>query len=128
MAILSHNLPDAGTRGLILEDILGLSAGEIVAFEVLCRFLLPRATRPSTFPGLANFSTDSDRINVLRGVLMALSFADLADIVGVVSLSSPALLVSIVASTGGATETAAGSIISSMSSSPSLGVVCCASA
>jgi len=107
----------------MLGDILGLRAGEIVAEEVLCLFLFARPPRPSTFPGFANFSTDSDRINALLGVLDAVSFTDLADIVGVVSLSAPALLVSIVASRGGATETAAGNIISSISSSPSPGAL-----
>lgn len=109
----------------MLGDILGRRAGEMVAEEVLCLFLLARPPRPSTFPGFANTSADSDRINMVLGVLEAVSFADFADNVGVVSLSSPALLVSIVASTGGATETAAGNIISSMSSSPSLGRPAC---
>lgn len=84
----------------MLGEILGLNAGEIVALEVVGLFLLARPPRPSTLPGFANFSIDSDRINALLGVLEAVSLADLADIVGVDSLSSPALLVSIVASTG----------------------------
>src|ERR1700710_2423361 len=83
----NRHLPAAGTNGLILGEILGRSAGDIVADEVPCRFLLARPPlRFSTFPGLANVSCDVPRANALLGVLAALILTDFAERVGVLSL------------------------------------------
>jgi hypothetical protein len=74
-----HYLPEAGTNGLILGDILGLRAGDMAAEDVLCLFLLPRAPLASDLPGLLK---DSDEVffgSAPRGVLSALTLADLAD-------------------------------------------------
>ena len=116
---LKRHLPVAGTNGLMLGEIFGRSAGEIVADDVLCRFLLARPPpRVSILPGFANVSCEVALPNTPRGVLAALIFADLAESVGVFSLSSPVLLVTTDASTGGALEAAAsGNMMSSIGSS-----------
>lgn len=112
----------------MLGEILGRSAGDIVAEEVLCLFLLARPPRVSIFPGFAKVSCDVALASALRGVLAALNFADLAESVGVLSLSSGLLLVSIVGKTGCAPEAAAaGNMISSIGSSAAWAEPSCSS-
>ena len=45
-------------------------------------------------PGFTKVSDEPVRVKALRGVLLAVNFADLAESVGVLSLSSPVLLIS----------------------------------
>lgn len=81
----------------MLGDIFGRRAGDNTAEEVLCRFLFDLAPRGSGFMDLfesaSRFSCDFKA--AIRGVLVALNLALLADKVGVLSLSSLALPVSI---------------------------------
>ena len=66
----------------MLGEILGRKAGEMAADDVLCLFLLPR---PLVLPSVLDLLGSCGVIlaKALLGVLMALSLADLADIVGV---------------------------------------------
>ena len=108
-----------------MGEILGRSAGEMVAELVLCLFLPPRPPRLSTFSGFTKPSCKLFFASAPLGVLEALNLADLAERVGVLSSSSGILLVSILSrsefSVGGAA--ASGSIMSSRSRRGSIG--CC---
>lgn len=77
----------------MLGEILGLRAGDTVACEMLCLFLLERPPRE----GFDSSSCElfENLMPVERGVLSALSLGVLADKVGVLSPSSRPMLVSI---------------------------------
>jgi hypothetical protein len=64
----------------MLGDILGRKAGEIAADDVLCLFLAPLPPlRLSILTDLVKESVEPVLARALRGVLVALIFADLAD-------------------------------------------------
>jgi hypothetical protein len=123
---MSRNLPAAGASGLILGEIFGRKAGDIVAEEVLCRFLLARPPRFSTLPGFAKVSWEAFLTIAPLGVLAALVLADLDNRVGVLSPDAefwPASAPIKPACTGGAA--ASGNMISSIGSSRSCeGMLC----
>lgn len=107
---------DAGINGVMLGDIFGRNAGDIVAEFVPCRFLPGRKfVLDSDRFSISGESTDGIIADVL-GVLEALIFADLADIVGVSWLSG-LLVVSTADNNGRVADS--GSMMSSITSSPS---------
>lgn len=108
----------------MLGDIFGRNAGDIAAEEVLCLFLLPL---PLFLLSILTFfvkeSCEPVLASALRGVLVALSFADLTESVGSSCCSFGVLDTSICRPTGRAGPVAAsGRLISSIGSPALFGV------